>query len=177
MSKNLSQVTKDQIKDLIIQTVKKEKPDTAKQLIALMQQHHTILPEQTTNLLIELENEDRLHFTRQKPRTPASVKGFVFSKQTAWLWVTIALAAATLSAVFAISGSYVPLVYLRSSLGIIFVLFLPGFTFIKALFPTKVPIKASSEKMDLLERVALSFGMSLVLVPIIGLILTFTPWG
>jgi len=83
----------------------------------------------------------------------------------------------TTVAVFTIPENAVPLVYLRSSLGIIFVLFLPGFTFIKALFPAKVPVKTSSENMDTIERVALGFGMSLVLVPIVGLILNYTPWG
>lgn len=62
-------------------------------------------------------------------------------------------------------------------LGIIFVLYLPGYTFIKALFPAKAPIKTSSENLDTIERVALSFGMSLALVPIAGLILNYTPWG
>jgi uncharacterized membrane protein len=54
---------------------------------------------------------------------------------------------------------------------------LPGFAFIKALFPAKVPIKTSSENMDTIERIALSFGMSLTLVPLVGLILNYTPWG
>ncbi len=31
--------------------------------------------------------------------------------------------------------------------------------------------------MDTIERIALSFGMSLALVPIVGLILNYTPWG
>ena len=31
--------------------------------------------------------------------------------------------------------------------------------------------------MDTIERAALSFGMSLALVPIVGLILNYTPWG
>jgi uncharacterized membrane protein len=57
------------------------------------------------------------------------------------------------------------------------VLFLPGFTFIKALFPTSVPVKTSSDNMDTVERVALSLGISLALTPIVGLILNYTPWG
>jgi len=54
-------------------------------------------------------------------------------------------------------------------LGAIFVLFLPGYTFIRALFPEK--------ELDNIERTALSMGMSLALVPITGLILNYTPWG
>jgi uncharacterized membrane protein len=94
-----------------------------------------------------------------------------------WYWTTIALAITTAIAVFTIPDTAYPIVYLRSTLGIIFVLFLPGFALIKALFPAKVPIKSSSENMDTIERVALSFGMSLALAPIAGLKLNYTPWG
>ena len=177
MTKNLSQATKDQIKDLVIQIVNHEKPETAKQLIALMQERHSIPLEQTTNMLVELENEGRLHFTRQERSTPASVKEYIFSKQATWYWITILLAIVTTIAVFTITGNGIPLVYLRYSLGIIFVLFLPGFTLVKALFPEKVPLKTSSENMDTIERVALSFGMTLALVPMVGLILNYTSWG
>ena len=177
MTKNLNQATKDQIKDLIIQTVKKEKPETQKQLITLMQERHAIPPEQTASLLIELENEDRLHFTKQEPPSPASAKEYLFSTKVVWYWTTIALAIATAIAVFTIPDTAYPIVYLRSALGSIFVLFLPGFTFIKALFPAKMPVKTSSENMDTIERVALSFGMSLALVPLVGLILNYTSWG
>jgi uncharacterized membrane protein len=56
-------------------------------------------------------------------------------------------------------------------------LILPGFAFIKALVPTTVPLKTGSENLDNVERIALGFGMNLVLVPIIGLVLNYTPWG
>jgi len=62
-------------------------------------------------------------------------------------------------------GTY-PINYVRYLLGSLFVLFLPGYSFIKALFPTK--------DIDNIERIALSIGMSLALVPIIGLLLTLT---
>ena len=187
MTKNPSQATKDQIKDLIIQTVKKEKPETAKQLIALMQERHAIPSEKTNNLLIELENEDLLHFTRNELPTPASAKAYMLSPKAMWYWTVIAFAAATTITVFTIPNSDYPIVYLRSALGVVFVLFLPGYAFIKLLFPTKLPRSAAfltkgqtgtgSENMDTIERLALSIGMSLALVPIVGLILTYTPWG
>jgi cation transport ATPase len=177
VTKNLSQATKDQIKDFIIQTVKKEKPETAKQLISLIQQTQGLPEKEITKLLIELENENKIHFTKKEPSTPATVREYVFSSKAIWYWATIALAAVTTVAVFTIPENAVPLVYLRSALGVIFVLFLPGFTFIKALFPAKVPIKSSSENMDTIERVAPSFGVSIALVPMVGLILNYTSWG
>jgi len=59
---------------------------------------------------------------------------------------------------------------LRIILGIPFVLFCPGYTLMAALFTKK-------EGMGGIERVALSFGLSIAVVSLIGLILNYTPWG
>lgn len=50
------------------------------------------------------------------------------------------------------------------------ILFIPGYTLIAALFPQK-------NDLDLIERIALSFGLSIAVVPLIGLALNYTPWG
>jgi len=144
-----------------------------------MERQYAVPSKQTIDLLIELENEGRLHLTRQNSLalSPTSVRNYIFSKHTAWYWLTIVLAAATSIAVFTIPEGNVTLFYLRSLLGSILVLFLPGFALIKALFQVKIPIKNYSENISQIELVALSFGMSLLFVPIIGLILNFTPWG
>jgi uncharacterized membrane protein len=62
-------------------------------------------------------------------------------------------------------------------LGAVFVLWLPGYAFIKALFPEQLPVKTSDKDLDTIERIALSVGMSLALVPMVGLLLNYTPWG
>ena len=59
---------------------------------------------------------------------------------------------------------------LRVALGLPFLLFFPGYTLISALFPRK-------SALDGIERVALSFGLSIAIVPLIGLVLNYTPWG
>ena len=75
---------------------------------------------------------------------------------------------------------------LRVLFGLPFVLFVPGYAFIAALFPEQghgpsdeeTPDAGSSTRgIDGIERVALSFGLSIAIVPLIGLILNFTPWG
>jgi Predicted membrane protein len=50
------------------------------------------------------------------------------------------------------------------------ILFLPGYALIAALFPGR-------EDLDAIERIALSFGLSIAVVPLIGLALNYTPWG
>ena len=58
----------------------------------------------------------------------------------------------------------------RTLLGLIFVLFIPGYVAVAALFP-------SNERIDWIERIALSLGLSIAIVPLIGLALNYTPWG
>ena len=62
---------------------------------------------------------------------------------------------------------------IRVILGLPLILFIPGYILIFALFPTKKTDKG----IDIIERIALSFGLSIALVPLIGLGLNYTPWG
>ncbi|HEX76387.1 MAG TPA: DUF1616 domain-containing protein [Dehalococcoidia bacterium] len=59
---------------------------------------------------------------------------------------------------------------LRVALGFLFVIFFPGYTLLSALFPKR-------NDLGRVERLALSFGSSIAIVPLIGLILNYTPWG
>ena len=75
-----------------------------------------------------------------------------------------------LTIVLILTISFFPIKALRIALGLPFILFFPGYTLIAALFPRKTDL-------DSIERVALSFGLSIAIVPLIGLILNYTPWG
>lgn len=70
---------------------------------------------------------------------------------------------------------------LRIVAGLPFVLFIPGYALIAALFPEAgtppAEETADREGIDGIERVALSFGLSIAVVPLIGLVLNFTPFG
>lgn len=74
-----------------------------------------------------------------------------------------------------LSAVLVPLVEfsegaLRIALGLVFVLFSPGYCLIAVLFPGRTSLGG-------VERVALSFGLSIAVVPLIGLVLNYTPLG
>ena len=169
--------TREKLKNLILETVAKEKPESVEQLKQFLIQYHGLKPDQTADLFFELESDGKLRFSKPLLSQPRDLKGYMLSKSAIWFWGTVAVCVATTILVFAVPENAYPIVYIRSALGIIFVLFLPGYAFIKTLFPTTVPIKTGSEALDTIERIALSFGMSLALVPIIGLILNYTPWG
>ncbi len=59
---------------------------------------------------------------------------------------------------------------LRIPIGLLMVLFVPGYVLIAALFPR-------AGDLDGIERIALGFGLSIAVVPLIGLGLNYTPWG
>lgn len=61
----------------------------------------------------------------------------------------------------------------RIILGLPFILFIPGYVLIFCLFPSKKAEKG----IDSIERIALSFGLSIAIVPLIGLALNYTRWG
>lgn len=80
---------------------------------------------------------------------------------------------------------------LRVVFGLPFVLVLPGYALVAALFPEAGDGHTSEEAeengagdesgrgsgVDGVERVALSFGLSIAVVPLVGLVLNFTPFG
>jgi len=81
-----------------------------------------------------------------------------------------------LLAAFILSAILAPLALLgvtgpgRIVLGLIFILFIPGYVLTAALFPEDLDL-------DWIERIALSVGLSIAVVALIGLVLNFTPWG
>lgn len=164
-------------KDIIIKIVKEQKPKTTSQLIRFVQEKNSLSEKDIIALLNQLEAEDRIQFRTNHELAITSMRNFLFMSESAWYWTTIAVAIVALITVFAIPTDLYPLAYVRNVLGVIFVLFLPGYAFTKAFFPIKVPIKTSSESFDNIERVALSIGLSIALTSLIGLILYFTPLG
>jgi uncharacterized membrane protein len=79
-----------------------------------------------------------------------------------YLWISLALVS-----VYAPAISESPL---RAVLVLPLLLFIPGYLLVAALFPAR-------GDLDDIERVALSFGLSIAIVPLIGLALNYTPWG
>ncbi|MCW4000710.1 MAG: DUF1616 domain-containing protein [Candidatus Bathyarchaeota archaeon] len=172
MTQGLNQ-TRGQIKQLILDTIEKQAPETTDQLIAAVKDKTDALDtESILNLIVELENEGNLIFTDRS--STSNFRSYIFSKKASWFWVVIILSIGSCLSTFIISDSASPIRLVFSS---IFVLFLPGYAIIRLLFPIKVPITTQSQNMDDIERIAMSFGTSIVLVPMVGLILNYTPWG
>jgi hypothetical protein len=165
----------DRIKSLIIALIKKWNPKTTRELINLVRKEAEIPEEQLFSIIQELQEEKKIQF--DELLFPESTAEYVLSFRAAWYWLILFLSILTAFLVFAIPENLVPQIYARSFLGIVFVLYLPGYTSIKALYPISVPLKTQSIILDTIERIALSIGLSLAITPIVGLILYYTPFG
>ena len=61
---------------------------------------------------------------------------------------------------------------IRFILGFPFILFIPGYILIFTLFPEK----KSEKGINIIQRIGLSLGLSLAIVPLLGLGLNYTIW-
>lgn len=153
----------------ILELVKSKNPPTVEKLITLAEKELNISQDMVLKYVIELENQEKLKLFLPPELVPSKLRTYLFSTHATWFWIIITLSITTIITVFIIPEKAVPYVYVRHILGSIFVFFLPGFSLIKTLFPTR--------EINSIERIALSIGVSLTIVPLIGFLLINTPWG
>ena len=158
-----------EIPNKILELTKQRSPETVETLIEIAGQELGIPRDIALKHVIELENQGRLRLSSPPGSIPKELNAYLFSAHAAWFWIIITISMATTISVFTIPENAIPYVYIRYVLGSVFVLLLPGYSLIKTLFPTR--------EIDNIERTALSIGMSLALVPLVGLLLNYTPWG
>lgn len=161
--------------EIIIAIVKKERPENVEQLVKRLKTKFDIPEHEIIKYVLQLQSEGTIRLKKSKP-TPHNLAAYV-KTEAGWYWITMTFAAATTLVVFTVPENAYPLIYIRYVLGTIFILWLPGYSFTKALFPTKPTDKKPAGNLDSIERIALSIGLSLALVPIVGLLLNYTPWG
>jgi hypothetical protein len=163
--------------ETLIKITREKKPDTVKVLVTLAKQELRLSEREILGLVIELQDKGQIKLTERSVATPSTFSTHLKAGLPMWYWATIALAAITAVCVFTVPDSLYPWVYSGYVLGAIFVLWLPGYTFTRALFPKETPFAADDKNLDTVTRIALSIGLSLALVPIVGLLLNYSPWG
>jgi uncharacterized membrane protein len=167
----------DELTQTIIKTINERQPQNVKQLTMFVKEKLPLTEEKILDAVLKLQSQGKIRLENQPlPASPKLVT-YLKTEQALWYWATIATATITAAIVFTVPENLNPLSYVRIVLGTIFILWLPGCTFVRALFPQHEPTKTNAKNLDTIERVALSLGMSLALVPIVGLLLNYTPWG
>ncbi len=166
----------ERIKELIIDTIRKEKPGSVRQLFSMLLERSETADlsiTDATRLVKELEEEGRIRLS-ELPRKYRTFSSYLFDRERSIsFWLVISAVVLTLASIYALPSEF-PWVIPRWIFGSLFVIFLPGYAFVDALFVD--PLNKKKE-LDQIERFALSIGMSLALVPLVGLLLNYTPFG
>ena len=103
------------------------------------------------------------------PNPPSTFLKYVTSGYALAFWGAVAVVLLTMAAVYLLPQGP-PALYFRYVLGVVFVLYMPGHALITALYP-------KADDLNDVENLALSIGLSLAVVPLIALMLSYTPWG
>jgi hypothetical protein len=115
--------------------------------------------------LMDLSQRGRIVLVERRPYS--SFASYVLSPNSLWFWGAFIATLLSLGLIFVTSGVGL---YLRYAFGGLLILFLPGYSLIELLY-------AKKKELDQLTRIALSFGLSLALVSLTGLVLNYTPFG
>jgi DNA-binding Lrp family transcriptional regulator len=153
----------------ILQIIKKTAPETVEELITIIEEQLQITRKEALNHINELENNGLLKFTVNPKTIPLDLKEYLLTENASWFWIIAIISIITILSILLIPERFIYLNIIRYISGSIFVLYLPGYSFIKAVFPFK--------EIDGIERTTLSLATSLGIVPITVLALNFTPFG
>ncbi|HKM49840.1 MAG TPA: DUF1616 domain-containing protein [Candidatus Bathyarchaeia archaeon] len=125
-------------------------------------------PTDVTKLVWRLVEEGTIDVEYVPPTTESLRQYLGIWYENLWLYVSLGVTLTTLLVVYTLPKDS-PIVALRWIFGVAFVLFIPGFAAVEAVFPAR--------DLDTVMRLALSIGVSLVLVMLLGLLTNYTPWG
>jgi len=158
------------LKEFLIQRIVAQYPRTMGELFEIVKEKRPATSEREfIQAVKELRDTGVLGLELPIPEVRSYRSYLKLFDENVWFYLVLVTACATLLSIYALPSIY-PLVIIRWILGSIFVLFLPGYVTVQALFP-------EGKELDSIERVALTIGLSLALTPLIGLVLNYTPWG
>jgi uncharacterized membrane protein len=139
----------------------------------MVEEKISILEPEIIEQIIQLQNQGKISLKDLPMPAPQKLSTMLKTKEAYWYWITLILATTTTVIIFTIPENAYPIVYIRYVLGTIFIIWLPGYSLTKALFPKE----KSSKSLNSTERITLSITMSLALASILGFLLNYTPWG
>jgi hypothetical protein len=163
---NMSEKAK---RDLIARMIEEHKPGTVGQLAALAEAERALDEETLIQTVKGMVRDGSLKL--EGPKYPIqSFPDYLFTLGvSSWFWATMAVTA--LAAVLALTPTgFFPVDVLRWGFGSLFLLFLPGYSFLQLIFPKQ-------REMRKPQRYIFSIAVSLAIVIMLGLVLNYSGAG
>jgi len=155
------------IENIILKAIDEGKASNVREIISLLREN--FMEAEILEAVKRLEDKEKIELTHNIPAHHSFIRYLKNADYNLWLYLVFLASLVTSATIYLLPAIY-PLVITRWLLGSLFILFLPGYTLIEALFPKR-------NDLDGIERLALSIGLSLAVTPLIGLLLNYTPWG
>jgi len=154
------------VDECILQIITEKNPETIEQLVELVRQEIDFPEKEILKHTLSLQSEGKIRLKKTSPATKFSA--YTITSRAYWYWATLIFTGVTVLLVLQVPENAYPIVYVRYFFGSIFVLLMPGYALIRALYPAK--------RLDGIERIGLSIGMSIALVCLDAFLLNFSPW-
>ena len=162
------------IDDYILRVTETEEPETVRDLIILLKKRLGLSEKQIIDRILSLQDSGRLSL---EDAGTSQDKPYLSSSRATWYWATMALGLATVASVITIPENDYPRVLMRYLLGSVFIMFLPGYSVLRSIFPEHMTVSGKGREVEVAERIVLAIVMSMALVPVVGLLLNYTPFG
>ncbi len=156
------------LEKIILDILETKQPDNVKELVQLVQ-------EQVDATLKDIEKEVKsLHkkglVSLEEPTQHKNFISFLSPKTSRWFWIIIATSTLSFISIMFFPETGTPLSYIRYIFAFVLTAFLPGYCLTETLFPKE-------QTLDVIERLTFSIGLSFAVTALIGLFLSFTPFG
>ena len=146
----------------ILEFINEKHPQSVKELVTALKESLNLQESEIIETVKKMENDGLITLQNN----------YQDSSRT-WYLLTIAIGIFVVVLVLLVPVNLYPWFYARNFFGLLFVFFLPGYAFTKAVFP--IAVHNESETLEVIEKTALSFAVSIALVSIVGLILYYSP--
>ena len=156
-------------RDLIARTIEEHKPSTVGQLAALVKADGALDEETFVETIKGMALDGSLKLEGPKYLFQSFLDYLFTLNVSSWFWLTITITASATALAMLPSGFF-PLDVLRWCFGSIFVVFLPGYSCLRLLFPRQ-------EEMRKFQRYIFSIAVSLAIVIVMGLVLNYSNIG
>ena len=155
--------------DALKNTIRIKHPKSVGELAYLIQASRPVNEDDFADEIMALVREGIIELTEPSYQTKSIADYLTSATLSGWLWASMALTVVAVLTVVFIPDNF-PVNIVRWILSSAFVIYLPGYMFIQAIFPNK-------EDFNNLERFLFSVGVSLAVVSLVGLILNYLPLG
>lgn len=162
--------TRETIEQFVQEILKQNQPETINDLVTSLQRQFEVPKSQSIEIIQAMLAEEK--FAIRKPEYPAPRTLQAYVKHPHYRWDALLVLGPTIAImpVVTLAEEFpeIPvLALIRAIFGLIFLLFVTGFSLTGLLFPF-------AEDIDEIERIALSVGLSLVIAILVGLVLNYT---